>query len=178
MTDHDSDTSSTASKSTSSRHPIQHYDNDDDVRQDDPIDLEKQHTIYESNNDNELHSTTSHRINRIESLTRRSTQRGTFSHPLSHVKTTTDVLVDFEGPEDPYRPMNWPFRKKAITTILYGFTTMGSTFASSVYSSAIPTISKDYHVGSEVSILGLSLFLAGFGLGPLLWAPLSEVYGR
>lgn len=29
-----------------------------------------------------------------------------------------------------------------------------------------------------VCILGTTLFLFGFGLGPLLWAPLSEVYGR
>lgn len=27
-------------------------------------------------------------------------------------------------------------------------------------------------------MVGLSILLAGFGLGPLLWAPLSEVYGR
>jgi hypothetical protein len=35
------------------------------------------------------------------------------------------VIVDFEGLDDPYRPLNWGFRKKAITTVLYGLTTMG-----------------------------------------------------
>jgi len=48
-----------------------------------------------------------------------------FNHPLSHTKTSTDVIVDFDGPDDPYRPLNWPFHKKAITTVLYGLTTMG-----------------------------------------------------
>lgn len=33
-------------------------------------------------------------------------------------------------------------------------------------------------MGTEVSLLGLSVLLCGFGLGPLIWAPLSEVYGR
>ena len=33
-------------------------------------------------------------------------------------------------------------------------------------------------MGTEVALLGLSLLLVGFGLGPLIWAPLSEVYGR
>lgn len=56
-----------------------------------------------------------------------------FNHPLSHTKTSTDVIVDFDGPGDPYRPLNWPFRKKAITTVLYGLTTMGATWASSMY---------------------------------------------
>jgi multidrug resistance protein len=55
---------------------------------------------------------------------------------------------------------------------------MGSTFASSVYSPGVRQIADDFHVGTEVSTLGVSLLLFGFGVGPLLWAPLSEVYGR
>lgn len=55
---------------------------------------------------------------------------------------------------------------------------MGATWASSVYSPGINQIAKQFHVGTEVSLLGLTLLLFGFGLGPLLWAPLSEVYGR
>lgn len=52
-------------------------------------------------------------------------QTARFTHPLSHTKTTEDVIVDFDGPDDPYRPMNWGFMKKAVTTVLYGLTTMG-----------------------------------------------------
>ncbi|MCJ1479070.1 hypothetical protein MMC13_007754 [Lambiella insularis] len=137
-------------------------------------DLEKADTAP----DTQSISTGTRRVTRIQSLTRRRTRDGTFSHPLSHTKTGPDVVVDFDGPDDPYRPMNWPMRKKVITTALYGFTTMGSTFASSVYSPTVDVISKDYAVGTEVSLLGLSLLLAGFGLGPICWAPLSEVYGR
>ena len=112
---------------------------------------------------------TSGRVTRIQSLTRRKTREGQFSHALAHVKTSQDVIVDFDSPDDPYHPLNWPFRKKVITTLLYGLTTMGATFASSVYSPAIGVISQDYGVGTEVSLLGLSLLLAGFGLGPLCW---------
>ncbi|KAL9092347.1 MAG: hypothetical protein Q9165_004521 [Trypethelium subeluteriae] len=101
-----------------------------------------------------------------------------FTHPLTQTKTGADVLVDFDGPDDPYRPLNWPYRKKVITTVLYGFTTMGATWASSVFSPAINQVSHDFHVGTEVSLLGISLLLFGFGIGPLIWAPLSEVYGR
>jgi hypothetical protein len=62
-------------------------------------------------------------ISRIRS--REPGQIARFTHPLSHTKTTEDVIVDFDGPDDPYRPMNWGFRKKAVTTVLYGLTTMG-----------------------------------------------------
>ena len=138
-------------------------------------DLEKAETIREPVSGAAI---TSGRVSRIQSLTLRKTREGIFSHPLSHVKTAPDALVDFDGPDDPYRPLNWSMRKKVITTALYGFTTMGATFASSVYSPAVGVVAADYGVGTEVSLLGLSLLLAGFGTGPLFWAPLSEVYGR
>lgn len=101
-----------------------------------------------------------------------------FTHPLEHEKTKADVIVTFDGPDDPYNPLNWSFKKKVITTLLYGFTTMGATWASSVYSPAIEQVAHDFHVGTEVATLGLTFLLLGFGFGPLLWAPLSEVYGR
>lgn len=37
---------------------------------------------------------------------------------------------------------------------------------------------EEFNVGYTVAVLGTSLFLVGFGVGPLIWAPLSEVYGR
>ncbi|KAL2836008.1 major facilitator superfamily domain-containing protein [Aspergillus pseudoustus] len=115
-------------------------------------------------------------VSRIRS--REPGQTARFSHPLSHTKTRDDVIVDFDGPDDPYRPLNWGFRKKAITTVLYGLTTMGATWASAIYSTGSEEVSSQFEVGEEVSTLGTSLLLFGFGLGPLVWAPLSEVYGR
>lgn len=35
-----------------------------------------------------------------------------------------------------------------------------------------------FGVGTEVVTLGVSLFVLGFAIGPLLWGPLSELYGR
>lgn len=101
-----------------------------------------------------------------------------FTHPLSHQRTTPADIVDFDSPDDPYRPINWPMHKKVSTTLLYGLVTMTATWASSSYSAGIDQIVSEFRVSSEVATLGTTLFLLGFGLGPLLWAPLSEVYGR
>ncbi|KAI1848163.1 hypothetical protein JX266_005876 [Neoarthrinium moseri] len=101
-----------------------------------------------------------------------------FTHPLSRAKTTEAELVDFDGPDDPYHPLNWNTHKKVSTTLLYGLVTMTATWASSSYSAGTQEVADEFHVGSQVAVLGTSLFLVGFGLGPLLWAPLSEVYGR
>ncbi|PYI01088.1 MFS general substrate transporter [Aspergillus sclerotiicarbonarius CBS 121057] len=101
-----------------------------------------------------------------------------FTHPLLYEATSPDALVDFDGQDDPYRPINWPFRKKAKTTILYGMTTCWITFASAIYSAGLQQIAHDFGVSTEVSTAGISLLVFGLGLGPLIWAPLSEVYGR
>lgn len=101
-----------------------------------------------------------------------------FTHPLGHIKTTESQIVDFDGPNDPYRPMNWPTHKKVSTTLLYGLVTMTATWASSAYSAGTQQVAQEFHVGTQVATLGTTLFLFGFGIGPLLWAPLSEAYGR
>lgn len=109
------------------------------------IDDERQHTTNGNSNANGGNlekQTTASSLSMFESRAQsavsriRSRDPGQtipFNHPLSHTKTSTDVIVDFDGPDDPYRPLNWPFRKKAITTVLYGLTTMGATWASSMY---------------------------------------------
>ncbi|KAI1102349.1 polyamine transporter 1 [Jackrogersella minutella] len=101
-----------------------------------------------------------------------------FTHPLAKVKTGQDCLVNFDGPDDPYHPINWPRKKKVTTTLLYGLVTMTATWASSSYSAGTTQIAEEFNVGTQVATLGTTLFLLGFGIGPLLWAPLSEVYGR
>ena len=101
-----------------------------------------------------------------------------FSHPLVRQQTTEDVLVDFDGPDDPYCPTNWSTHKKVSTTLLYGLVTMTATWASSSYAPGTQQVAAEFGVGRQVATLGTTLFLLGFGVGPLLWAPLSEVFGR
>ncbi|KAH9985041.1 MFS general substrate transporter [Russula compacta] len=42
----------------------------------------------------------------------------------------------------------------------------------------VQAVSRQFHVGKEVAILGISLYAMGLGIGPLFSGPLSEVYGR
>lgn len=49
-------------------------------------------------------------------------------------------------------------------------------FCSSIYSAAIEAIAIHYDCSRLVSTLGLSTFLLGFAVGPLLFAPLSEIW--
>ncbi|KAI1763132.1 MFS general substrate transporter [Hypoxylon sp. FL1150] len=74
--------------------------------------------------------------------------------------------------------MNFPTWKKWAITFCMAFVTLVITFASSVFSTATLVTAKEFRVSTEVMTLGTSLFVLGFAFGPLVWAPLSELFGR
>ncbi|KAH8796683.1 MFS multidrug transporter-like protein [Hyaloscypha finlandica] len=89
-----------------------------------------------------------------------------------------EYVVEFSGPDDPLHAQNWPMKKKVFTAVMLGYTTLVSAFTSSIFSTATRTVAAQYHVSTEVGLLGLSLYVLGFALGPTFWAPLSELRGR
>lgn len=58
------------------------------------------------------------------------------------------------------------------------YTSIVSTFASSVFSTATREVSAEFGISTEVGLLGLSFYVLGFAFGPTLWGPLSELKGR
>ncbi|KAJ5581103.1 MFS general substrate transporter [Penicillium hetheringtonii] len=75
-------------------------------------------------------------------------------------------------------PMNFsPVFRWAIT-LLVGIDTFAIALVSSAYSGSINEILREFRISEEVGILGISLFVVGFAVGPLVWAPMSEIYGR
>lgn len=48
----------------------------------------------------------------------------------------------------------------------------------STFVPAIPLVMEKFNIGREVAVLPLSLYTLGFTIGPILAAPLSELYGR
>ena len=81
-------------------------------------------------------------------------------------------------PVDPRDPQQFLMWKKWVYTIIMAFATLGIAFVSTAYTGGLAEIVKSFHVSTEVSILGISLFVLGFAIGPLIWAPSSEFFGR
>jgi Ca2+/H+ antiporter len=81
-------------------------------------------------------------------------------------------IVDFL-PQDGHNPMQFPAWRKWTIVLLTATATLAVAFVSTAFSGGISEVIKDFHVSTEVSILGISLFVCGFAVGPLLWAPLS-----
>lgn len=82
--------------------------------------------------------------------------------------------VDFT-PCDPFNPQEWSTTKKWTMTVLTAFSTLAVAFVSSAFSGGLTYIIEEFGVSQELSILGISLFVVGFAIGPLLWAPLRCV---
>jgi multidrug resistance protein len=81
-------------------------------------------------------------------------------------------LGDFKSPFDV------PAWRKWIWTVLLASTTLTVTFGSSVFSSTITVTAAEFGVSDTVMILGVSLYVLGFAIGPIVWGPLSELKGR
>lgn len=81
-------------------------------------------------------------------------------------------------PNDPRNPMQYGEIKKWSITMCIAFATLAVALVSSAYTGGIDKIMVELHIGQEVATLGVSLFVLGFAIGPLMWAPMSELFGR
>jgi multidrug resistance protein len=97
-------------------------------------------------------------------------------------------------PNDPENPKNWSKAYKWYCTMVVAVTCFVVAFASSVITADLIGVQKEFNVSEEVSLVSVTVFVVGFGigkyliqkskathsysLGPMVFAPLSEVVGR
>ena len=85
--------------------------------------------------------------------------------------------IDF-APGDVENPKNWTTPRRWAVTVCAVLLVMNATFASSSPSGCFGSISEHFGVSLEAAGLTITLFLLGYVAGPLIFAPLSEFYGR
>ncbi|KAM4067213.1 hypothetical protein HRG_012214 [Hirsutella rhossiliensis] len=97
----------------------------------------------------------------------------------SPIAETNAYHVSWNGDGDPSNPMKWSARARWGWLGLIGLVDFVTCLSSYMLSPAL----SDLIVGlgssnSTLSSLAVSIYFAEFALGPLLAAPLSELYGR
>jgi DHA1 family multidrug resistance protein-like MFS transporter len=95
---------------------------------------------------------------------------------LAPTKTSDGtILVDWYTTDDIDNPQNWSMKKKWVVMVQMALYTMAVYGSSSMYVAGQEGIMEHFSVSAEVASLGLALFVVGYGVGPMLWAPLSEI---
>lgn len=104
-------------------------------------------------------------------------------------------IVDWYGPDDPeasnpvrpcprrlpvnrsshQNPQNWSNAKKFFVTFEICFLTFSVYIGSAIFSAGIQDVMTVFGVSQVAATLGLTLFVAGYAVGPMVWAPLSEI---
>ncbi|KAL0941548.1 major facilitator superfamily protein [Colletotrichum truncatum] len=97
-------------------------------------------------------------------------------------------IVDWDGPDDPQNPQNWPSKEKwlnigVISTLTLvtrcPLSPLTNSKGSSMFAPGIPKIMVEFHeTSSMTATFVVSVYILGFAFGPLIVAPLSEIYGR
>ncbi|GEQ67189.1 hypothetical protein JCM33374_g853 [Metschnikowia sp. JCM 33374] len=99
-------------------------------------------------------------------------------HPevsISQEKIDADwILVTWDGEDDPENPYNWPILYKAIFIAKISLLTTLVYMASSIYTPGVDLVMQNMHVSRVKATLPLSMFVFGYGFGPMLLSPLSE----
>ncbi|KAL2068446.1 hypothetical protein VTL71DRAFT_16544 [Oculimacula yallundae] len=80
---------------------------------------------------------------------------------------------------DPENPYNWSLARKLAITAIGILVTFNSTLGSSLPANEISFIADTFHITDKnFQILPMSIYLVGYICGPIVFAPLSEFYGR
>lgn len=88
-------------------------------------------------------------------------------------------IVGWDSQDDPQMPLNFPPFRKWLLVGLLSTITLVTPFASSILSPGISSLMLEF--GETQQIVGsmtVSIYLLGYVIGPMVMAPMSEIYGR
>jgi DHA1 family multidrug resistance protein-like MFS transporter len=85
------------------------------------------------------------------------------------------ILVDWYTTDDPANPQNWSSLKRGFVTFLICAYTWVVYTGSSIYAPSEGGVMDRFGVNPTEASLPLALYVLAYGVGPLLFAPLSEI---
>ncbi|KAI5458221.1 major facilitator superfamily domain-containing protein [Mariannaea sp. PMI_226] len=90
-----------------------------------------------------------------------------------------DDVVWWDGDNDPENPYNWVTWRKVLNCVLVSALTFVTPLASSMFAPGVPELMIEFNSRStELASFCVSVYVLGFAAGPMIFAPLSELYGR
>jgi len=85
------------------------------------------------------------------------------------------ILVDWYTTDDPENPQNFSSGKKIVVLLQILMYTMSVYMGSAIYAPSAQGVMERFGVSIGSASLGLSMYVLAYGIGPLLFSPLSEI---
>ncbi|KAK5204605.1 hypothetical protein LTR47_007405 [Exophiala xenobiotica] len=156
------------------------------------------HAAHETSGEHQQQTTTSNRSNDSTSISEKEPVRidPDVERGIPVINTTDDAdeektpqeattaehdpnIVDWDSPDDPEKAINWSNKMKWGNVAIISTVTFLTPLASSMVAPAVPLVMREFHsTSSTIASFIVSIYILGYALGPLIIAPLSEVYGR
>ncbi|THW69345.1 MFS general substrate transporter [Aureobasidium pullulans] len=95
----------------------------------------------------------------------------------THPEGTREIFITFSH-DDKDNPRNYSKAKKWYITCFASSLNVLTCLCAGGYSSGVEQLVDEFGVSAEVGTVGLSMYILGFAIGPMLLAPLSEYFGR
>ena len=115
----------------------------------------------------------------IVNITDSKATSGSASPCSSEDEDTDDRIIVTFDENDKTNPFQWSRWKKLYVVIVGIFMVLNSTIGSALPSGATETTQQYFDIrNEELLVLPISIYLIGYVLGPIVFAPLSESYGR
>ncbi|KIW28750.1 uncharacterized protein PV07_04624 [Cladophialophora immunda] len=92
-------------------------------------------------------------------------------------QTTADnlILVDWYTTDDPANPQNWSTFKKCSVVFILALYTFTVYCAGPIFAASEPGLVLHFGVSPVATSLGLGLYVLAYGIGDLLFSPLTEI---
>ncbi|CAK7203461.1 hypothetical protein SEUCBS139899_006195 [Sporothrix eucalyptigena] len=123
-----------------------------------------------------------HSIERTQSLpvvpklvkTRTNATKSNAGDPNAPVYETA-IVVDWYSTDDQANPQNWRLRRRIGVGFIIWLYTFCVYMSSAIYTNSEQGVMETFGVDATNAALGLSIFVLGYGTGPLIFSPLSEI---
>lgn len=86
----------------------------------------------------------------------------------------TNIYAEWDGPDDPENPVNWPIWQKSFFIFEIAFLTTVVYMGSAIYTPGIEELQEEFKISQTLATLPLTMFVLGYALGPMVFSPMSE----
>ncbi|EME88944.1 uncharacterized protein MYCFIDRAFT_27353, partial [Pseudocercospora fijiensis CIRAD86] len=98
--------------------------------------------------------------------------------PHESVESCGDPHLVTLHPCDVANTANWSGGKKWLSTFVFSLLVFCIAFASTADVSASQMTATHFHTSAKVLVLDRALYMVGIAIGPVVWTPMSDRYGR